>query len=476
MIQSNSKTRRNNYDWITIMIYIVLTILGFLSIHSASYNDAIEYGLNQRSGMQLLWVCLSYFVAGVILFMRKEFFFQISIPLYFFAIILLFLMIFLGKEVNGARSWISIGNFSIQPAEFGKFITSMMLARIVSDYNFDITSFRGSLKAIFIILLPMVMIVMQNDTGSAVVYTSFGIVLYIFGFNSMIYKSAFVFIILFILSMILDKIVLLWLIIVIIATVLSIRHNKYVESLRYISLCLIIYVLLYLGIWWRGIDVNSEYLLLISVALSLIIPIYKSILSNSFYIYKYVSYFVISYLYIGFIRYIFDNVIQLHQQKRILDLLGLESDLRGWGYNVNQSMIAIGSGGFYGKGYMNGSQTKYDFVPEQTTDFIFCTIGEEGGFIMTTLTVILFGALILRLIRIAIRINDNFAKIYTFGVISLISAHVIVNIGMTIGLLPVIGIPLPFISYGGSSILSFTIMLFIAIKLCSEDKIGIRRY
>ena len=476
MIKSSNRNNTVNYDWISIITYVILTIIGFLSIHSASYNDALEYGLDQRSAMQIIWILMSYSIAVLIMFIRKDFYFQITIIFYFAAIIILCLMIFLGKEINGAKSWISIGPISIQPAEFGKIATTLMLARIIGNYNFNIQSLKGTINSLLIILIPVIMIIGQNDTGSAIVYASLGLVLYLYQLNIWLYRILVTGIVLFILSMLIDKIVLIWIMTIGLTIYYAIKQDEYILSIRYIALSVIIFFSLYIISWWTEININLEYLSLLSVALGLIIPIYKSIIVKKYSLFNYISCFFASYLYIGFIGYIFDNILKIHQQKRILDLLGLESDLRGWGYNVNQSMIAIGSGGLLGKGYMKGTQTKYNFVPEQTTDFIFCTIGEEAGFVTTTITVLLFALLIYRLIKMALKTSDDFARIYTFGVVSIMSTHVIVNIGMTIGLLPVIGIPLPFISYGGSSILSFTIMLFIAIKLCSEDSKEIFKY
>lgn len=463
-------------DWWSILIYFALIIVGFLSIHSASYNETLGFGLNQRSGMQLVWMSVSIFIGIIILFINKEFFYKITVPLYVLSIIVHILLIFFGKEVNGSKSWIGIGSFGIQPAEFGKMITALMLARVVSDFDFNINSLRGIIQSLTIMILPMAIIVLQNDTGSALVYGSFIIALYLCGLNVLFFRLLFTCIILFIVTLLLKQDIILWCLFAFILVYQAFKNRNYFEAIKYFGITLLVYMLAILMCWSMNIDISKTYLTLISMAITLIFPIRYAIYNKGVKVYGHIIYFALCCTYMEIVHFIFDNILKLHQQKRILDLLGLESDLKGWGYNVNQSMIAIGSGGLMGKGYMNGTQTKYNFVPEQATDFIFCTIGEEGGFIMTSIILLLFSTLIFRLLKIANKANDEFAKIYTYGVISILTIHVIINIGMTIGVVPVIGIPLPFISYGGSSLISFTAMLFIAIKLCAENKVKLNRY
>ena len=360
-----------------------------------------------------------------------------------------------------------IGPIALQPTEFVKFTTSLALARYMSSYSFDLRNWRDLLRVFGIIGLPVAIIMLQNDTGSALVYGSFLFMFYREGFNRWIYVALFMVISLFVFYFLLEPATLL--ILMILGCVLSegISNGYWRSKLIYLAALTLFVSLLYLIVFLLGGHLSLYAAILIGVVLSLgLVAVYA-------YRYKirnillFVLLFFGSLAFTSTIEYGFNNILQIHQQKRILDLLGLESDLAHWGYNVNQSKIAIGSGGFAGKGFLEGTQTKFNFVPEQSTDFIFCTVGEEWGFLGSAFVILLFCMLIMRLIRMGERQMEPFGRIYCYCVASIFFFHVLVNIGMTIGLMPVIGIPLPFFSYGGSSMIAFTLLLFVAIRLDS---------
>lgn len=476
--------KRNNYysgrskfllegvDWGTILIYIMLVLLGWLSIYAAVYNEehASMFDMSQKYGAQIFWIGICS-VAGLgILLIDSKYFYYFSYHLYLFLVFLSIGVLFGGDTINGAKSWISLGAFSIQPAEFAKVSTALALAKYMSMYSFNIRRFTKIAGIFTIIAIPALVIIFQNDTGSALVFGAFLIMFYREGLNSWLYVILFIMITVFLFSFIVTPIVLLYtLFLLLVALEVAISGNvKY--AIKYIASTTLIYMF-FVGLkfileW----GILYEYLFLISFIISLIICVvyyYKQQIKIS--VIPAIMFFGAS-LYSFSVDYMFNTVMKIHQQKRILDLLGLESDVKRWGYNVNQSKIAIGSGGFSGKGFLNGTQTKFNFVPEQSTDFIFCTISEEWGFIGSLTVITLFVALILRLMIMGDRQNNTFGRVYCYAAASILTFHVSINIGMTIGLLPVIGIPLPFFSYGGSSLLAFTILLFIAIKLDHDRK------
>ncbi len=402
-----------NMDWFTVSLYFVLVILGWLNIYAAVYNEEHQsiFDVTQSYGKQLLWIITALVLAIAVMIADGKFFETFGFIIYIAILLLLISVLLAGTTVSGSKSWFEIGSFRLQPAEFAKFATAMALAKLLSTPGLNFKDLKTKIIAVSIIAVPVGLILLQNDTGSALVYTSFVFVLYREGLSQNVLILGFLAALLFVFALMVDKIVL----IVIIASIAGLfmvtqRKNK------------------------KGM---------------LVIFLFAAISSS----------LVFS------VDYVYQEVLQEHQKKRIDVLLGKETDLKGAGYNLNQSLIAIGSGGFAGKGYLQGTQTKYDFVPEQSTDFIFCTVGEEWGFIGTSVVIILFVTLMLRILFIAERQKSNFTRIYAYGVASIIFFHFMVNIGMTIGLAPVIGIPLPFFSYGGSSLWAFTILLFILIKL-----------
>ena len=454
-------------DWVAIAVFVALVLMGWLNIYAAVYDDdhASIFDIGQRYGMQMIWMGASAFIAVSILLIDAKYYHMLAYPLYWIAVLVLVGVLFLGKEVNGARSWIVMGPVAIQPTEFVKFTTALALARYMSSYTFDIRKMHDLLRIGLLLGIPVLIVMLQNDTGSALVYGSFLFMLYREGFNGWVYIALLMTVSLFVFSFLLDPVMLLIVLIVVCVAGEGIINGDWRSKIIYLASLALGSILLYAAFNLSGIDMGWHSAILIAVVLSMgavVLYAYRRKLRNI------ATFILLFFGSLGFtytIDYAFDHLLQTHQQKRILDLLGIESDLKGWGYNVNQSKIAIGSGGFSGKGFLEGTQTKFNFVPEQSTDFIFCTVGEEWGFLGSALVVILFAVLILRLIRMGERQMEPFGRIYCYCVASIFLFHVAVNIGMTIGIMPVIGIPLPFFSYGGSSLIAFTVLLFVAIRL-----------
>jgi rod shape determining protein RodA len=416
---SNSTNQRGfffNVDWITVLIYLCLCAIGWFNIHSAVY-DARHPGFvdfDTNYGKQFIFILSSIVLAIVILLLDNRFFITFASVFYVITIILLIAVLVVGRNVGGNQAWIPLGSFRLQPSEFAKVTTVMLLARYLSGTNIRVTEWRSFLTAGAIIGLPMLLIMLQPDTGSTLVFCSLVFVLY--------------------------------------------REGLSPYFLVTIGLAILLFVLTLLF--------NQLYLIIAVVAVGLlIIWIFRRFRQVMFTV---LIGMLISVVFIFSVKYIYLHVLKQHQKERIDILLGLTSDLRKKGYNVNQSKIAIGSGKMWGKGYLKGTQTKYSFVPEQSTDFIFCTVGEEWGFAGSVALISIYLFLLLRLLMLAERQRSPFSRIYGYGVASVLFFHVIINIGMTVGIVPVIGIPLPFISYGGSSLWSFTILLFVMIKLDSN--------
>lgn len=456
-----------NLDWFTIMLYAVLVFLGWINIYAAVYNEEHQSILDatQRYGKQLIWIGAAFFIAIIILTIESKFYSAFAYPTLILMVLLLLAVLIFGVKVNGARSWFQLGSIRFQPAEFAKFATNLAIARYLSQYNFKIHKFKSLFITGVILFTPAVLILMQNDTGSALVYSVFILVLYREGLSGVILFLGLLAAIFFILTLIYSSFAVG--IIIILLAVIALRMMRL--PLKQIIQAFVLLAASFGTLWLinKGLDfaINNYTLVIISVLLNTIpflIYIYRQKIKKL----ALVLLFVIGSLFYTFsVSYIFERVLEPHQQQRINELLGIKSDPYGAGYNVNQSKIAIGSGGFSGKGFLNGTQTKYNFVPEQSTDFIFCTVGEEWGFLGSAFVLLLHMSLILRLLFLAERQRSSFSRIYGYGVASILFFHIAVNVGMTIGLAPVIGIPLPFFSYGGSSLWSFTILLFIFLRL-----------
>jgi len=401
-----------NIDWILVLMYLVLVLMGMANIYAAVYNEAHNnlFDISQSYGKQLIWIAISFVIALFLLIIDAKFFSQFAYLIYIVCIFMLLVVLGMGHVISGSRSWIKIGSFALQPAEFAKFATCLALAKYLSSPDTNLKHFRDKAIPMIILLIPMLMIFLQNDTGSALVFFAFALVMYRKGLSGKLLLIGVIVTILFLTTLLFDALIVAGVIAGIALVLLFfIRRNR------------------------------------------------KNILSL-------VGLLVLTVGFVFTVNYAFNNILELHQKTRINVLLGKEIDLKGAGYNVNQSKIAIGSGGLIGKGYLNGTQTKYNFVPEQSTDFIFCTIGEEWGFAGSLAVIALFISLFIRLIIVAERQRSEFSRLYGYGVASILFFHFLVNIGMTIGLAPVIGIPLPFFSYGGSSLLAFTLLLFVFIK------------
>lgn len=401
-------------DWPTVLVYFALVIIGWFNIYAAvfdSQNAKSIFDLSINSGIQLVWIGASVAIILVIMAADHRLFENLALPVYLFFLVLLLLTPFLGKEVNGQVLSIGVGSFRIQPGEFAKFATALALAKVMERPNFDMTQTRNQLIALGVVMVPVILILLQPDTGTAMVYFALFIMFYREGFPQHYYILGLGFIALSLLA-------------------LGIENNLYLA----IGIGLIFLLLVSIGkrSWKRTLVFGAIALVMIG--------------------YSYSIDFVVSKL-------------PPHQQNRIMVLFNPDLDPLGVGWNVTQSKIAIGSGGFLGKGYLQGTQTKFDFVPEQHTDFIFCTLGEEFGWLGSLVVIGLFMTLLYRLVVMAERQKTRFARVYGYSVLSIILFHFMINISMTIGLFPVVGIPLPFFSYGGSSLWSFTILLFIFIKM-----------
>lgn len=456
-----------NIDWLTTILYLALVIMGWINIYSAVYDPEHHsiFDISQRYGKQMMWIGAALLIAFIILIIETDFYVFFAWYIYASVIILLILVLLIGTEINASKSWIVIGGFSIQPAEFGKFATALALSKYMSSYGFRFSSIKSLSIIAGIIILPALLIFMQNDTGSAMVYGIFILVLYREGMSGVVLFFATLGALLFIFSLVLPPLTLFIIMTSVALVVFMVTNQGYKHFLKILLILSVTFILLAGINFFSGSKYKFEHLLEGTLLIGSIAGFLYSFKKNI------KSYMLISLVIVGSVvlsltvDYAFDNLLAPYQQARINELLGIESDPLGIGYNVNQSKIAIGSGGFWGKGFLNGTQTKFNFVPEQSTDFIFCTVGEEWGFIGSSIIILLFLLLFVRLILLAERQRSGFSRIYGYSVAAILFFHFLVNIGMTIGLMPVIGIPLPFFSYGGSSLWSFTILLFIFLRL-----------
>lgn len=456
-----------NIDWVTVGLYLLLIFMGWLNIYAAVYD--VEHqsilDITQRYGKQLIWIGAALAIAVVIMVIETNFYVFFSYIIYGVTIGLLLLVLLIGKEINGAKSWFVLGGVAIQPAEFAKFATGLALARYMSSFGFTLRKFKSLITIATIIFLPAVFILLQNDTGSALVYFSFVLVLFREGLSGIVLFLGTLVAVLFVLALILSNFTLILVLIgaaVFMYLILNPKFSHFARVLLFLAAGVALaFVLNFVLGFEKG---EADIIMAGSMLGALAVTIYS--LQKRFRNYIIISlFFMGAVLFTISVDYAFDNFLEPHQQVRINELLGIESNPYGAGYHVNQSKIAIGSGGVWGKGYLNGTQTKYNFVPEQSTDFIFCTVGEEWGFAGTFTVIVLFIFLFIRLVFLAERQRSVFSRIYGYSVAVILFFHFAVNIGMTIGIMPVIGIPLPFFSYGGSSLWSFTILLFIFIRL-----------
>lgn len=478
MKKKNNNSIIASLDWWTICIYLTLLAFGWVSVCGASYSfeESDIFSLASRSGMQLVWIGTSICLGFVILMLDDRFYDTFAYVLYGLLLLLLFATIFNPHEIKGSRSWLVLGPLRLQPAEFAKFATGLAIAKLMSTYGFDLRQWKNFVAACAVIILPMLFIIGQKETGSALVYSAFFLMLYREGMSGSFLFTAVAMVIYFVIGIRFAE-PTLWdiptsigrfsvlLMVQIFTSVLVWVYCHDIQKTKLIAGCSF-------GITLAAL-LFSEFVIpfdIVWVQLFLSACMIGYLLYHALYT-RIREFFFIMLFALGSITffysasYVLNDVMQPHQRVRINVLLGLEEDLAGAGYNVHQSEIAIGSGGLQGKGFLNGTQTKLKYVPEQDTDFIFCTVGEEEGFLGSAGVLVLFLCLILRLIHLAERQPFKFGRIYGYCVLSIFLFHVFVNVGMVLGLTPVIGIPLPFFSYGGSSLWGFTILLFIFLRI-----------
>ena len=471
----------SNIDWFTVFLYVIMVAAGVISIYAASYDfdDAAILDFNEFSGKQARWIALGFFIGFVILLIDTRMYETYAYPIYILVLVVLFITPFIAPNIKGSHSWLKFGPVSLQPAEFAKFATALALAKLRSAYNFVLTaSWKNLMKAVGIIMAPVVLILLQKETGSALTFMALFFVLYREGMNGLILFGALFAVIIFVVTLKFTGSAVMgipvgqfWILITIMAVIVIMLfiYNRRFSIVRNV-LAWFAGTGLILGILSLcGVELPGMALMLTVIAVAVGYILFEALRAHSNRLLVPVLTAVFGVVFMFSVNLAF-NFIQPHQQQRINVVLGVEEDLRGAGYNVNQSKIAIGSGGLTGKGFLNGTQTKLKYVPEQHTDFIFCTIGEEEGFWGSMLVVALFLALILRVVHIAERQPTTFGRVYAYCVASYLIFHFAINIGMVIGLCPVIGIPLPFFSYGGSSLWGFTILLFILLRIDASRK------
>ena len=477
MIERIEDNIKGSVDWVVILLYFVLVTCGWISIYGASYDyesSQSMYDLSTRAGMQLVWMGISAVLAFILLKLDSNVYDVSAYLIYSFFIFLLLLTVFIAPDIKGSRSWIVITNsIRFQPAEFAKFAVALALARFLNSYNFKLMTVKNILIVACLIIIPMLLIFAQKEAGSALVYLAFILAIYREGLPGVILLFGLCAIVLFVIGLKYSEVsmgmlslgeVISVIIVIFVSIGLIANFKKDYKIVRYIIATIaIISGGLYLASKYYDIDWGVVVLCILATFILFLLVLAIVKLSKT---YLYIALFsIIASGYIASESYVFSDILQPHQQMRIKVSLGMEDDLMGAGYNVNQSKIAIGSGGLTGKGFLNGTQTKLKYVPEQDTDFIFCTVGEEHGFVGSVAILLLFTVFILRLIYLSERQKSTFGRVYGYCVASVFLFHLTINVGMVIGILPVIGIPLPFFSYGGSSLLGFTILLFIFLRI-----------
>ena len=465
-------------DWVTIVIYLMLIVFGWFSVCGASYDygDRDFLDFSTRAGKQFVWIICSFGLGFVLLMLDDTLYDMFAYLIYIGMMLLLIVTIFIAPDTKGSRSWLILGPVSLQPAEFAKFATALALAKYMSAYSFTMKNWKNFAALVALILLPMILIILQKETGSALVYLAFFLMLYREGMPGVVLFSGVAAVVYFVVGIRFDSVMIadtptpigefavLLMVLLFAGSMVWVYKRRWGPALYIIGGSLAVLLVAYLV---------SEYivpfnLVWVEWGLCVLLTGYLIFLSLAGRCWTYLLIGLFALGSIGFLYssdYFFNKVLEPHQRIRIEVVLGMEEDLAGAGYNVNQSKIAIGSGGLTGKGFLNGTQTKLKYVPEQDTDFIFCTVGEEEGFIGSAAVLLLFLVLILRLVSVAERQPSAFGRVYGYSVLSIFLFHLFINIGMVLGLTPVIGIPLPFFSYGGSSLWGFTILLFIFLRI-----------
>ena len=466
-------------DWFTIILYLIMVVAGAVSIYAATYDydKASMFDLSEYSGKQFMWAALAFLIGFSLLLIDRRIYEAYAYPIYGFMILLLIITIFVAPDIKGSRSWLVFGPVSLQPAEFTKAATALALAKLFSTYGFTLNGWRNYAIAIAIIVLPILCIILEKETGSALVYTALIFVLYREGMSGFVLFAALMAVVYFVvvlkfaavtfMGIPLGMVIAFILVMTLIVGMLLVYCRSWILG-RNVLLGYLAAGALAGGLTMAGVHVNCYAFFLPVIFLSLLYLLWGMLHDDLRKVLITVCFATASVLFMFMVDIAFNKVLEPHQQKRIMVTLGIADDPRGAGYNVNQSKIAIGSGGITGKGFLNGTQTKLKYVPEQHTDFIYCTIGEEKGFVGSVAVLLLYLALILRIITLAERNHSTFARVYAYCVASYLIFHLTINIGMVIGLCPVIGIPLPFFSYGGSSLWGFTILLFILLRIDAD--------
>ena len=470
-------------DWVVIVVFILLLASGWFSICGASHEvgDTNYFSWEARTGKQLVWIGCSFCLGFFLLMFDDRYFDSVADALYWLMMIVLLITPFIAKDIKGSKSWISLGAVNLQPAEFAKCATALAVAKLINHYGFSLNKMRNFFKAAAMVLLPMVLIIMQKETGSALVYFAFFLMFYREGMPGSFLFVAVALVSYFVIGVrfsgdelpytlsTVGEFVVLTLILIFTVGMVRVYCPKTPHAFRLFLWGTIVTAIAFL--LSRFVVPFDIAWVQIGYCLFMVGYLGWQALGERMGKYAFIAFFTlgsVSFLYTS--DYVLNNVLQPHQQTRVRVLLGIEENIKGAGYNVNQSKIAIGSGGLEGKGFMNGTQTKLKYVPEQDTDFIFCTVGEEEGFIGSATVLLLFMTLILRLIYLAERQVTTFGRVYGYSVLSILFFHVLINVGMVMGLMPVIGIPLPFFSYGGSSLWGFTLLLFIFLRIDAGNK------
>ena len=480
--ESNNKGIFMSLDWVTIGLYVVLLFWGWFSVCGACYDyhhpDLFSFELN--SGKQFVWILSSLLLAGALLLIEKRFYYKSSMLVYALMMFLLLLTIFIAPDTKGSRSWIPLGPVKLQPAEFAKFAVALAVGKLMERYGFRLSNSKDFMRVVVLFILPMLLIIAQKETGTALVYLAFFLVLYREGMTGSVLFAAFMFITYVVVgvkfgdehvAMMPASVGEAWVLLLSLASTLFLIWRYCKDTWALGELLIYSLGLTAAAYLFSAYVIPFDFCIVqLLVNLGVLVYLGFEFAVTRSYRYLLIIVFLIASTGVFYVcDYVFShNLLPKHQQTRIEVLLGKNTDMRSAGYNVNQAKIAIGSGGFFGKGFLKGTQTKLKYVPEQDTDFIFCTVGEEEGFLGSAgvLTVFLF--LIWRLIRLAERQPDTWGRVYGYSVVCIFLFHVFVNIGMVLGLTPVIGIPLPFFSYGGSSLWGFTILLFIFLRMDAE--------
>lgn len=465
-----SEYNRNSYsnsslfgrvDKVALGIYIAIAVIGLLCITSASYDpdSANIFSMEHNYIKQLMWIGISWAMGTVVLLLDRRLFHMFAYPAYAFGILLLLAVLLFGKEINGAKAWFQFGSVRLQPVEFVKITTALMMARVMSDYAFNINRLIDLVKVALIILVPFGIIVLQNDTGSGLVLGAFLFVLYREGLTKYVYFPILFTVVLFVAAMMFSPVVIFVVLLFLFVLYSILRVGEVAGHVRFIAAVFLVALLL------AVLTPLSGYVsLMIACGIAAVTLAVVALKTHTMMLLWPILMFVYAMVFVPTTDFLFSK-LEPHQKNRILTFVGLVDDPKNTGYNVNQSQIAIGSGGMWGKGYMEGTQIQYDYVPEKHTDFIFCIVGEEWGFVGCFVVVALYVGLMLRLMRMGERIKEPFGRVYCYSVAAILLVHVLVNMGMTIGLMPVMGIPLPLMSYGGSSFVAFTLLIMIAIRL-----------